>query len=63
MTRPEGRHLAMGAGLRIVDDTSDGTADGTDADGDGDEQDEDRKNNHDGNDVEGAILDFWVHAL
>lgn len=55
----------MRAGLRIVDDTGDGTdvADGPDADGDGDEQGKEWHNNHDGNDVEGAILEFWVHAL
>ena len=50
-----------------VDDTGDNGGDGggdvVDADGQGDKQDKDRKNNHDGNDVDGAILDFWVHAL
>jgi hypothetical protein len=46
------------------DDTiEDGGGDVADADGHGDKQDKDRKNNHDGNDVDGAILDFWVHAV
>ena len=46
------------------DDTiEDGGGDVADADGHGDKQYKDRKNNHDGNDVDGAILDFWVHAL
>ncbi len=55
--------MAMGAGISIVDDAGNDGADGPDADRDGDEQDEYWQNNHDGNDVEGAILEFWVHAL
>ena len=63
MTRPEGRQLAMPAHLSIVDDTGDDGTDGTDADGDGDEPDEDRQNDHDGDDVDGAVLEVWVHGL